>query len=107
MALLLPAIYVAFISFHPGLIPWQLTIFIQSSRGGVPFSTFIETFLMGCTIECLREAGIRLPKSGGQAVGIVGGTCYWPVSSRSWACQSCYSGCSCSHSIMLFYYSSI
>ncbi|MGR5989317.1 spore germination protein [Bacillus paranthracis] len=73
LALLLPAIYVAFISFHPGLIPWQLTIFIQSSRGGVPFSTFIETFLMGCTIECLREAGIRLPKSGGQAVGIVGG----------------------------------
>lgn len=73
LALLLPAVYITFISFHPGLIPWQLIIFIQSSRGGVPFSTFIETFLMGCTIECLREAGIRLPKSGGQAVGIVGG----------------------------------
>ncbi|MGH0792172.1 spore germination protein [Bacillus cereus] len=73
VALLLPAVYIAFISFHPGLIPWQLIIFIQSSREGVPFSTFIETFLMGCTIECLREAGIRLPKSGGQAVGIVGG----------------------------------
>lgn len=73
LALLLPALYITFISFHPGLIPWQLIIFIQSSRGGVPFSTFIETFLMACTIECLIEAGIRLPKSGGQAVGIVGG----------------------------------
>ncbi|WP_197233379.1 spore germination protein [Bacillus cereus] len=73
LALLLPALYITFISFHPGLIPWQLIIFIQSSRGGVPFSTFIETFLMECTIECLREAGIRLPKSGGHAVGIVGG----------------------------------
>ncbi|MGR5968712.1 spore germination protein [Bacillus paranthracis] len=86
MALLLPAVYITFISFHPGLIPWQLIIFIQSSREGVPFSPSIETFLMGSTIECLREAGIRLPKSGGQAVGIVGGTCYWPISGRSRAC---------------------
>ncbi|MEK4677393.1 MULTISPECIES: spore germination protein [Bacillus] len=73
LALLLPGLYITFISFHPGLIPWQLIIFIQSSRGGVPFSTFIETFLMAFTIECLGEAGIRLPRSSGQAVGIVGG----------------------------------
>ncbi|MFX8910793.1 spore germination protein, partial [Acinetobacter baumannii] len=48
-------------------------ISITASREGVPFPTIIEALLMEITIEVLREAGIRLPKPIGQAVGIVGG----------------------------------
>jgi spore germination protein len=33
----------------------------------------VETFLMEATLELLREAGVRLPKSIGQTIGVVGG----------------------------------
>jgi len=71
--LLLPSLYIALVSYHQGLIPTKLAISITSSREGVPFPTIIEALLMEITIEVLREAGIRLPKPIGQAVGIVGG----------------------------------
>lgn len=73
ISLFLPAVYVSLISFHQGLIPTKLAIFIASTREGVPLPSLIEAILMEITLEILREAGIRLPKSIGQAVGIVGG----------------------------------
>jgi spore germination protein len=73
VSLFLPAVYVSLISFHQGLIPTKLAIFIASTREGVPLPSLIEAILMEITLEILREAGIRLPKSIGQAVGIVGG----------------------------------
>lgn len=72
-SLYLPSLYIAFISFHQGLIPTKLAISITSSREGVPFPTFIEAMMMEITIEILREAAIRLPKPIGQAIGMVGG----------------------------------
>lgn len=72
-ALFLPSLYIALVSYHQGLIPSKLAISITASREGVPFPTIIEALLMEITIEVLREAGIRLPKPIGQAVGIVGG----------------------------------
>lgn len=72
-ALFLPSIYIALVSFQQGLIPTKLAISITTSREGVPFPTFVEALIMEMTIEILREAGIRLPKPIGQAVGIVGG----------------------------------
>ncbi|WP_074033919.1 spore germination protein [Bacillus massilinigeriensis] len=68
-----PSIYISFISFHPGLIPTKLAISIASSRVGVPFPAFLEALLMEIAIEILREAGLRLPKPIGPAIGIVGG----------------------------------
>lgn len=73
LGLFLPSLYIALVSYHQGLIPSKLAISITSSREGVPFPTIIEALLMEITIEILREAGIRLPKPIGQAVGIVGG----------------------------------
>ncbi|WHH61620.1 spore germination protein [Petroclostridium sp. X23] len=70
---LLPAIYVALTSFHPGLIPTNLALSIAGTRAGVPFPAFIEAVLMEATLELLQEAGIRLPKVVGQTVSIVGG----------------------------------
>ncbi|GGG10415.1 putative membrane protein YndD [Paenibacillus albidus] len=73
MALMAPALYISFISFHPGLIPTELAISIILTRAGVPFPSVIEVMILEISIEILREAGIRLPKPIGPAMGIVGG----------------------------------
>lgn len=72
-AVFLPALYIALVSFHQGMIPSKLAFSIAGSREGVPFPAIIEAFLMEATLELLREAGIRLPKPIGQTIGIVGG----------------------------------
>ena len=73
VSLFAPALYISFISFHPGLIPTKLAISILGSREGVPFPALIEALIMEVAIEVLREAGLRLPKPIGPAMGIVGG----------------------------------
>lgn len=73
ISLFLPALYIALISFHQGMIPFKLAFSIAASREGVPFPSVIEALLMEATLELLREAGVRLPKPVGQTVGIVGG----------------------------------
>ncbi|MEH7108161.1 spore germination protein [Bacillus sp. JJ1764] len=73
LSLFNPALYIAFISFHPGLIPTKLALSIIGTREGVPFPALIEALIMEIAIEILREAGLRLPKPIGPAMGIVGG----------------------------------
>ncbi|WP_314589560.1 spore germination protein [Paenibacillus terrigena] len=73
IALFLPAIYIALISYNYVIIPVKLIISIGESRERVPFPPFAEAILMEITLEMLREAGIRLPAPIGQTVGIVGG----------------------------------
>ncbi|RHW35923.1 spore germination protein [Lysinibacillus yapensis] len=73
ITIFLPAVYVALISYHPGLIPTQLAFSIAATREGVPFPSILEALLMAVTFEILEEAGIRLPKGIGQTIGIVGG----------------------------------
>lgn len=73
VAILMPAMYVALVSYHQGLIPSKLAYSIAGAREGVPFPAYIETLMMALTMELIREAGIRLPKPMGQTIGIVGG----------------------------------
>jgi spore germination protein len=73
IALLLPALYIAFISFNYEVIPVQLLFSIAESRSRVPFPPLLEAMLMEITLEMMREAGVRLPAPVGQTVGIVGG----------------------------------
>lgn len=73
IALFLPAIYIALVSYHQGMIPSKLAFFMAGSREGVPFPAIVEAMMMEATLELLREAGLRLPKPIGQAIGIVGG----------------------------------
>ncbi|WP_309411919.1 spore germination protein [Bacillus cereus] len=73
ISLFTPALYISFVSFHPGLIPTKLVISIIGAREGVPFPALIEALMMEVAIEILREAGLRLPKPIGPAMGIVGG----------------------------------
>jgi len=72
IALLLPALYVAVLTYHQEMIPTELLVSLATAREGVPFPLFVETITMEFTFEILREAGIRLPRPIGQAVSIVG-----------------------------------
>ncbi len=73
IALLLPALYIATTSYHPGMLPTALAMYVAGSRANVPFPAFLEAFLMEGALELLREAGIRLPAPIGATIGIVGG----------------------------------
>ncbi|MBN6188719.1 spore germination protein [Aneurinibacillus sp. BA2021] len=73
IAVFLPSIYIAIISFHYEVIPMDLVLSIGESRERVPFSPILEATLMELTLEMLREAGVRLPAAIGQTVSIVGG----------------------------------
>ncbi|GIO24847.1 spore germination protein [Oceanobacillus sp. J11TS1] len=73
ISVFLPALYIALVSYHQGLIPSKLAFSIAASRHGVPFPPFIEALIMTVTMELLREAGLRLPTAIGQTIGIVGG----------------------------------
>lgn len=72
IALLAPSFYIAITTFHQEMLPTNLLISLAAQREGVPFPAFIEALLMELTYEILREAGIRIPKTVGQAVSIVG-----------------------------------
>lgn len=72
IALLLPSLYVAVISYHHEMIPTALLLTIVAARQGVPFPAFVEALLLEATFELLREAGLRLPRAIGPAVSIVG-----------------------------------
>ena len=72
ISFLLPAAYIAVASYHPGIIPSPLAIFIAGTRETVPFPVFVEAMLMELTFELLREAGVRLPSQIGSTIGIVG-----------------------------------
>ncbi|MFD0672113.1 spore germination protein [Cohnella sp. GCM10027633] len=73
IATFLPALYIALLEYHHGMLPSRLAFSIAGTREGVPFPAFVEAFIMEATLELLREAGIRLPKPIGQTIGIVGG----------------------------------
>ena len=73
LAIFLPGIYIALVSYHQGMIPTDLAFSIAGTRETVPFNAFIEAMAMGATMELLREAGARLPTAVGQTIGIVGG----------------------------------
>ncbi|WP_352420296.1 spore germination protein [Proteiniborus sp.] len=73
MSLLAPALYIALVSYHPGLLPTKLALYVGASRINVPFPAFIEAFAMEITIEFLREAGSRMSGPIGTTISIVGG----------------------------------
>jgi len=72
LSIYLPGIYVSLQAFSPELLPTPLLVSVAASREGLPFPTVIEAILMGVLFEILREAGLRMPRSLGQAVSIVG-----------------------------------
>ncbi|WP_240041075.1 spore germination protein [Paenibacillus ginsengarvi] len=72
IALLAPSFYIAVTTYHQEMIPTSLLISLAAQREGVPFPALIEALIMEITYEILREAGVRMPRTVGQAVSIVG-----------------------------------
>jgi spore germination protein KA len=73
LSLVIPAFYVGITTFHHEMLPTNLMLAIIKSKQSVSFSTFLEVFSLLIAFEILIETGIRLPKSIGQAVSIIGG----------------------------------
>ena len=72
-SLLLPALYVAAVAFHPQLLPEKLLQIIASSMQEVPFTVGAEALGLLVAFELLQESGIHLPQAVGQSVSTIGG----------------------------------
>ena len=70
---LLPAAYIALTSFHREMLPEKLLSSIIQARENISFPTSISVVIMLLFFEIIREAGQRIPRSLGGAIGIVGG----------------------------------
>ncbi len=73
MSTLLPGLYLAVIRFHTQILPGPLILSFAEAREGVPFSSVAELIFLELAFELIREAGVRVPGSLGNAIGIVGG----------------------------------
>ena len=72
-ALTLPGLYLAVTNFHTQILPTPLLLSFSKAREGVPFPAALEVLLMELSFELIREAGVRLPGTMGNTIGIVGG----------------------------------
>lgn len=72
-AMALPGLYLAVTNFHTQILPTTLLLSFAAARQGVPFPAVVEVVLMELSFELLREAGVRLPGTLGNTIGIVGG----------------------------------
>jgi len=73
IAISLPALYIALLTYQPELIPYDLLISFARARANVPFPVIVEALIMEVIIQMVIEAGLRLPQQIGQTVGVVSG----------------------------------
>ena len=72
-SLLLPALYLAFVVFHPQWLPKDLRNTILNTKQPVPFSGPGEVLGLLIAYELLQESGVHLPQAIGQSVSTIGG----------------------------------
>ena len=72
-SLLLPALYLAFVVFHPQWLPEDLRNTIMNTKQPVPFSGAGEVLGLLVAYELLQESGVHLPQAIGQSVSTIGG----------------------------------
>lgn len=73
LAVSLPSLYIALLSFQPELIPLDLLISMARAREQVPYPVVFETIIQMTIIQFVIEAGLRLPTPLGQTIGVVSG----------------------------------
>ena len=72
-ALLLPGLFVAFVTFHPEALPVTLLTSILESQASVPFSIPVEALVMLVMFNLIGEAATRVPAIVGGTLGTVSG----------------------------------
>ncbi|MDI4644978.1 spore germination protein [Cohnella hashimotonis] len=70
---LLPGLYVALVSVNPEVLRIEIALSIAGSREGVPYPALVETLLLLLILELTLESTIRLPKTIGPTITMVGG----------------------------------
>ncbi|MWV45787.1 spore germination protein [Paenibacillus sp. HJL G12] len=83
LSIILPSFWVALAAFHQDQIPFRLMATIATARLGLPLSAQMELFLLLVLLEIFREAGVRLPKSIGQTLTVIGGLIIGDAAIRS------------------------
>lgn len=73
LAVAFPGLYVALANFHPEVFTLKLLLNLAVSEEATPYPLTAEVFMLMVLFEIMKEAGLRLPKSVGSAVSIVGG----------------------------------
>ncbi|MFD2329648.1 spore germination protein [Cohnella sp. GCM10020058] len=71
--ILLPGLYVALVSVNPEVLRIEIALSIAGSREGVPYPALVETLLLLLVLELTLESTIRLPKTIGPTITMVGG----------------------------------
>ena len=72
IAIVLPAFYIAIITYNHETIPATLLINFAAQREGVPFPAIVEALGLTLVFEILRESDIRMPHLSGTAISILG-----------------------------------
>jgi hypothetical protein len=67
IALILPAFFVAITTIHQDLLQTPFLLRIASFREDLPYPIIVESFFMLLTFELAREAGLRMPRTFGNA----------------------------------------
>ncbi|SFM38903.1 GerA spore germination protein [Gracilibacillus orientalis] len=71
--LIVPGLYVALVAVNPGVLRIEMALSIAQSRQGVPYPALVEVLIMLLILELILEASVRLPKSIGPTITMVGG----------------------------------
>ncbi len=72
LGVFLPAMYVAIISYNPGMLPTTLALSIAELRARTPYPAFMEVVIMEIILELFQEAVVRLPQKVSPAASILG-----------------------------------
>lgn len=71
-AVFLPGLYTALAQFHPEYLPTWILIETSEALAKTPLPVTLEVLMITFVYEVMKEAGLRIPKSLGHAVSIVG-----------------------------------
>ncbi|MEH7010205.1 spore germination protein [Neobacillus niacini] len=73
VTLVCPGLYVALVAVNPEVLQIDLALTVAKSREGVPYPALVEVILMLIILELILEASVRLPKTIGPTITMVGG----------------------------------
>ncbi|MEH7245333.1 spore germination protein [Neobacillus niacini] len=73
IAMVLPALYIAVVSFHYEVVPYEFMLTLKGTLEYVPIPPIVEAIGMAIILELLSEAATRLPSPIAQTIGVVGG----------------------------------